>query len=437
MEKIIELEYSVNYQSYILKFKTDIVNISNDINNNNLIKLNPIKELLNNTKNKIDKYQLKIPKKELLEKYGTEDLYQILRIKKLDKNIKNQIKKNIFYDKLTDKIYMMNFKHLINIHFNLQNVSNAGLKLTEILNHENIIDKTKTSLIHFANAEMPGNFIVAINYYLKTNAPDISYDWYGNSLLPGVMGPNSKGLPDYYGFYKKYRNKWIMNENKMNGDITNINNIEYIKNYFTQIGKCDLYTSDAGISLDIYDFNDQEIIEIKLKLSEILCGLISLKENGNMVIKIYTFFEKITIDILIILSKLFKTLKIVKPMTSKPTNSENYIIGLNYIGYENSLKYIDIFIDKINNFNNYGFLSNIHIDDISLLYNILNTIYNKQILFINRNLYYFEKYYYDSFTNYNIINDIYITYIKKLIEYYYEKYIEENNLKPMLIKDNL
>lgn len=441
-KKILDIEYSINYQSYDIKTKTDITDVSllNKTNDEQLIEFKQIKNVLNHTKSKIDEHQLKISKKELLNKYGTNDLYELSRIKSINKQTKNKIKENIFYDKLTDKIYMMNFKYQINTNFKLQNVSNAGLKLTEILNHENIIDTTKIQnnhFKHFANAEMPGNFIVAVNFYLKTNAPDIIYDWYGNSLLPGVMGPKSEGLPDYYGFYKKYREKWIMDEKKMNGDITNLNNIKYIEKYFDTIGKCDLYTSDAGISLDINDFNDQENIEINLKLAEVLCALISLKENGNMIIKIYTFFEKATIDVLIILSKLFETFKVVKPMTSKPTNSENYIVGIGYIGYNHASKYIDIFTQKISNFNNFGYINNIDNDDILLFNNALNQIYNKQITFIERNLYYFEKFYNDSLIDFNIVKDIYNTYIKKLVYYYYEKYATNNKLKPMNINDNL
>ena len=38
-----------------------------------------------------------------------------------------------------------------------------------------------------------------------------------------------------------------MDEKQMNGDITKLNNIKYIEKYFNTHGKCDLYTSDAGI----------------------------------------------------------------------------------------------------------------------------------------------------------------------------------------------
>lgn len=439
-KNIDEIDYSIYYQTYTISCKTDINTAVLLSDNNTLSDLYNIKKKLNNAKTKIDKHQLNISKKELNDTYGTDNLYELKNNKKINQNIIKQIKKNIFYDKITDKIYVMNFKYNIKTIFKIENVSNAGLKLTEILNHENLINEENTmsnKFKHFANAEMPGNFIVAVNYFIKTNYSHVTYDWYGNSLLPGVMGPKSAGLPDYYGYYKRHKERWIMDETKMNGDITNVNNIEYIKKYFENTGKCDLYTSDAGISLDIHDYNEQELIEIQLKLCEVLCALVTLKNNGNMVIKIYSFFEKATIDILIILSNLFKTFKIVKPMTSKPTNSENYIVGIDYIGYDNSLKYINLFMQKINDFNNNGYISKIDNSDLSLFSNIAKTIYDKQIIFINRNLYYFEKYYNESLHNYNIIKDIYNKYIIHLVNYYYEKYIDENNLKPLPIGDNL
>jgi len=441
-ENILEIEYSINYQTYDIKYYTDISNIEllSNLNDTQLAELYIIKQTLNDAKSKINKYQLNISKKELIKKYGTDNISILKNNKNINKETLQQINKNIFYDKITDKIYVMNFKYTIKNIFNIEFISNAGLKLLEILHHENIINDTNTSnntFKHFGNAEMPGNFIVAVNHFIKTNYPNVVYDWFGNSLLPGVMGPKSAGLPDYYGYYKKHRNRWLMDNDKMNGDITDINNINYIKKYFENIGKCDLYTSDAGISLDIEDYNEQELIEIKLKLAEVVCALISLKETGNMVIKIYTFFEKATIDVLIILSNLFKSFKIVKPMTSKPTNSENYIVGVDYIGYDKSIKIIDLFMKKINQFDNNGYIKIIDNKDIILFNNIAKSIYYKQIIFINRNLYYFETFYNESCNNVNLIKDIYNKYIKQLVEYYYEKYISENKLKQLQQCDNL
>ena len=451
-----EIEYSVKYQNYKIKCDSDInlINIKSEQLSNSsawnqpqpkststsneeekssdykakLKELNEVKVLLNNTKSLIDNYQLNKSKKELINIYGNENIYEILKKKNLEKKIKEKIIKNIFYDKLTEKIYLMNFKYKIKNVFNIHNLTNAGLKLTEILHQEKIINSSNISnseLKHFANAELPGSFIVAVNYLINSKYPEIKYNWIGNSLLPGN---DSIGLPDYFNYYKKYKKNWLMSPT-MNGDIMDIDNINFIKNYFNTNGKVDLYTSDAGIGLDYNEYNEQEFIEIKLKLAEIICCLVSLKDGGNMIIKLYTFFEKSTIDVLIILSNLFNTFKIIKPMTSKPANSEIYIIGINYIGYNKSEYIIDLFKNKIKNFNTNGFLSNVSINDITLFTNISKQIYYKQIIFINRNIYYFNKYYNnDKFINFNLLKEIYEKYILKLVNHYYDIYIESNNL---------
>jgi hypothetical protein len=54
-----------------------------------------------------------------------------------------------------------------------------------------------------------------------------------------------------------------------------------------------------------------------------------------MVIKIYTYFTDYTLSLLIILSLVFDYTYIAKPLTSKPTNSELYVVckGFNGISF--------------------------------------------------------------------------------------------------------
>tara|TARA_B110000263_G_C15280296_1_gene498019 strand:- start:131 stop:1681 length:1551 start_codon:yes stop_codon:yes gene_type:complete len=506
---LLDLEYSIFYQSYIIKTTSNINNLIHRNNSNvpfdvsgtvsdiarqqaqrgeagykhsnggspgarvplpepltqstnpasrqhtNLI-ISDIKLLLNTEKDKIDNYQLNLTQKTLIESYNSSNLYEILKIKNLNYNFKKNILKQLFYTKLTDTIYVMNFKANIKSVFNIKNLTNAGLKLTEILFNENIITSVKeggaqnNQFHHFANAELPGSFIVAVNYFINTKIPHLKYVWTANSLLPGNMGPNSPGLGDYFGYYKNHKNNWLMS-NDMNGDITNIKNLDFIKNHFNINGKVDLYTSDAGINLDVGEYNRQESIELQLKISEIVCALISLKSGGNMVIKAYTFFEKTMIDVIIILSKLFEVLKIIKPMTSKPANSEIYIVGKNFLSYELAHPFIDLFISYIKDFdtninfdinpthsNFNGFLLDISDTDLLLFNNISKNIYYKQINWIKRNIYYFNLFYNDdSFINYKLFNNIFIKNISKLVDFYYNKFIDSYELRFISNNSNL
>ena len=60
-------------------------------------------------------------------------------------------------------------------------VTNAWLKMYEILNNVDILDDIE-HLNAFHLCEAPGAFILSLNHYLKTR--NISYNWYAQTLNP-------------------------------------------------------------------------------------------------------------------------------------------------------------------------------------------------------------------------------------------------------------
>ena len=106
-----------------------------------------------------------------------------------------------FYARMTDRIYLMNFKPKLMRAFNLTCFSNAGLKITEALHKEDLVRPIcrtdPATLSHFGNCELPGSFIVALRYHISLFCPEIStYDWVANSLIPRNENPDSEGLRD-------------------------------------------------------------------------------------------------------------------------------------------------------------------------------------------------------------------------------------------------
>jgi hypothetical protein len=237
-----------------------------------------------------------------------------------------------------------------------------------------------------------------------------------------------------YKIWDNYKERWLMNK-EMDGNVKNIKNLEYIEkkcNY-----EMNFYTSDAGIKLDYNEFNEQEKIELDLKLGEILLGLMVLKKNGNMFIKIYTYFERLTVELFIILSYLFEEFIITKPITSKQANSEIYLVCKGYKGkneeiitlLKNKLRRIE---DSQKSFiKQEKLLNTIEEEDLKELNRIALIIYESQINFIERNLYYFDKYLkYNLYNNPNkIMWDIHNRMILPKIERYYQKYISDYNIK--------
>ena len=55
-----------------------------------------------------------------------------------------------------------------------------------------------------------------------------------------------------------------------------------------------------------------------------------LKNGGTLVTKQYTFFKWENISIHAILTNLFRKVYIAKPITSRPANSETYVVGINF-----------------------------------------------------------------------------------------------------------
>ena len=79
---------------------------------------------------------------------------------------------------------------------------------------------------------------------------------------------------------------------------------------------------------------DQENMVSHLHFIEIVAALLGLRDGGNFVLKMFTFFEPQTISSLYLLSNLFSEVNVFKPATSKEGNSEVYVICK---GFSNNL----------------------------------------------------------------------------------------------------
>jgi len=212
--------------------------------------------------------------------------------------------------------------------FPVKAMTNAWLKCWEIINEFNLLPLQGHSNV-FCNAEFPGAFIYAIHHYIQTKTKS-TYDWYANSLYPSDDGNSILG--DEFGLYARYKEKWLMtNEKDNNGDVTNPTIIQRIQD------KCghsiDLYTSDIGIGLDYSTFEKQEQIEALLQLGQLLCGLSTLRKGGHLVCKQFMFFSPFSMSMMYLASECFDEFTIFKPQTSRPANSEMYIIGKGFKGY--------------------------------------------------------------------------------------------------------
>jgi len=235
-------------------------------------------------------------------------------------------------------------------------ISRAFFKMWEIITDFNLIDNDKEHLIYGALCEGPGGFIEAFNFYRK-----MKKEYYRDTIVAMTLkDPTDNYVPSWnksQKVLKECKHIYITYGSDNTGNIYNIDNIKSYKNIFSNY-KADLITGDGGFDFS-NEYDNQEQVTAHLIFSEIVTGLITLKNGGNMVVKIFDSFKHITIDIIYILCKYFNNVYITKPFTSRPLNSEKYIVCKSFIGCE---QYdIDIMFNILNNMNNhkiYRILSN-------------------------------------------------------------------------------
>jgi hypothetical protein len=244
--------------------------------------------------------------------------------------------------------------------FRLRVVTNATLKLYEMLNTFELIAVPpkggRLRIRAFCNAELPGAFLIALNSYVlgllsqRVGRSQIDFDWVASSYLPEAAGAGSTILDDEYGIYASHRDRWFMGprpnampegEPAVSGDVTDSSVVAAIADAvharYPEIpaesvhSGATLYTSDAGIDVS-GDYNRQEEHTALLNFGQILCGILSLAPGGVLITKQYSFLTEFNREVITVLSALFDCLRIVKPVTSRPANSEIYLIGVGFRG---------------------------------------------------------------------------------------------------------
>lgn len=287
--------------------------------------------------------------------------YELKNMQKLKKNlniIKTELDDIYANHSLAHRI-MKSFDPFNNTKYQLAkskntfNITVAWLKGYELLYQFNLIPQTADKFVYFDNAAFPGSFILAAHHIVNTLCNITNFKWYASSLLSD--NGNSKKynpLDDSYSLYKNYPNNWLMNDEN-NGDITKWDNIMNFQNQLKdkegEDRTINLYSCDLGVDVSS-NYNEQEKIHFHLNICQIVCGLKVLAPNGDMMIKHYTMFEDFTISYIALLTELFSDVYITKPVSSKRTNSETYIVCKTFLypfKKDTVQQYIyDLFMDR-------------------------------------------------------------------------------------------
>ena len=216
-------------------------------------------------------------------------------------------------------------------------ISRAFYKLWELIMMFDLIPDKK-GFISLHIAEAPGSFVQSVIYYrdmfFKNKS---STDKYIATSID-TKNNDSKGyVPSFNSnlINNKQFSKWAY----LDSDLTKPN---IIKKFITDNSKskADLITADGGFNWKDENYQEQEAYI--LLLSEIYCALKCQAEGGSFVIKFFEIFTELTVKMIEILKQFYDSVYITKPLLSRPSNSERYIVCLNF-----SSSVSEKFIDKI------------------------------------------------------------------------------------------
>lgn len=249
--------------------------------------------------------------------------------KKLFKNKTNidRIRNWHIYRNITNEFELVQRQKL-----SFKPISRAYFKLWEILklfeDKLGLFDKNNINIATLAEA--PGGFAQALQHYRKKFANNDNDKIYGISLKDGdnKTGHNIEWKLNTDNFHISFGDP----ENKdHDGNLINPDVLNYYIELFKN-KKAKIATADGGFLIPYVNENFKESYHIPLFYSEMLAAVSVLEKGGSFIFKIYDISIKPMFDILYIINKLFKNVNIIKPLTSRPANSEKYIVATGFKG---------------------------------------------------------------------------------------------------------
>jgi 23S rRNA U2552 (ribose-2'-O)-methylase RlmE/FtsJ len=265
-------------------------------------------------------------------------------------------------------------------------ISRSYFKLWEIFYNYNIFENFNKNekYIHAHLAEGPGGFMEATyNYRSKIlNTQNLGDIFYGITLKP-----TSDYVPDWTKIKKVFNNS-----PNINIEYGNLYNIDDVKNYLKLFkkNKAHFSTADGGFDYST-NFNRQEVNSCKIIYSETVIALNVLRKGGSFICKVFDLFTYSMVQILYLLYNSFEKIIIYKPETSRPANSEKYIICINYYdNIEDNEK--NNLIENIRTWNNITNEENTAIlDNIKINSDFIHILSDYNLKYINHQAHYLKN----------------------------------------------
>jgi 23S rRNA U2552 (ribose-2'-O)-methylase RlmE/FtsJ len=219
--------------------------------------------------------------------------------------------------------------------------SRAYFKLWEILETGVLKGLEDRDLSIGCVAEGPGGFIHAlVDYRLRQQRGALKFHKDTYNAITLKIDNNTRNAKDWsdrraHDLFVQLRKTGVKIQLSYGqtgtGDLLRAENIEYFANEVQQ--KCQLVTGDGGIEcIGDREFEYQEVFNAKLFFGEIVTALHIQEEGGKFILKIYDCGFDLTRQLIMLLALYYDRVQIIKPITSRPGNSEKYLLCESFKG---------------------------------------------------------------------------------------------------------
>lgn len=227
-------------------------------------------------------------------------------------------------------------------------------KFFEILKHFNISGGLGKDSPNINSSAHMGNSSLNSSKSLSYLFPNIN--WYANVEKKSFEEKNDKN--DKKSKSQTELNRLIEidleNSKDINGypRIINVDptlkTIDNLKNFREHVGKVDVIIGDCTIDTE-HDPSSQEQLVFYYLFVQIVTALHMQLENGHLILKIFDTMTRPTCQIIYFLTNFYKHVSIIKPRTTRYTNSEKFIVARKFKNVsESELNMLDTIINKWN-----------------------------------------------------------------------------------------
>nr|KAF6461641.1 cap methyltransferase 1 [Molossus molossus] len=211
-----------------------------------------------------------------------------------------------------------------------------------------LVKDREAELLYFADVcAGPGGFSEYVLWRKK---------WHAKGFGMTLKGPNDFKLEDFYSasseLFEPYYGEGGIDGD---GDITRPENITAFRNFVldnTDRKGVHFLMADGGFSVEGQE-NLQEILSKQLLLCQFLMALSVVRTGGHFICKTFDLFTPFSVGLIYLLYCCFERVCLFKPITSRPANSERYVVckGLK-VGIDDVRDYLFSVNIKINQLQN-------------------------------------------------------------------------------------